>query len=314
MKKLLLLIPVLLIAGIVFYACQEKTEVTSTIITTQKIIGTTDYDIVLVSKTQLSDGNWEWIWTIENKNPGNGTDGSTQNLSHWDLVPGSCLSIDDIDSAAYSADGTNWTTFKPNIEQDPSIENTCGINTGNVLKFDLGTDGTNKSYYKLVINKNYAVDNNATLYYKSGNNTGCGTGIFDGIGCPPVIDQCYQMETAWAAGTRYVTKGNWATYTSYDNVAKIVTLFAGQTYNAGTVNLSDPNNGNVTITITLGTGWSLQNVEEAVKIQGYDVKPPAMNPAPGLFTTYKGNELTVTVPKAKYYGIHLDVRLAVPCE
>jgi hypothetical protein len=37
-----------------------------------------------------------------------------------------------------------------------------------------------------------------------------------------------QEETAWAAGSRYVSRGNWATYTPYNGEAKSVTLFAGR--------------------------------------------------------------------------------------
>jgi hypothetical protein len=121
-------------------------------------------------------------------------------------------------------------------------------------------------------------------------------------------------ETAWAAGSRYVARGNWATYTAYAGAAKIVTLFAGQTMNAGQVAFSAASGGNVTITITLNPGWSLAEYEnsgnpipEAVKIQGYS-SAPSGNPAPGLFTTYKGNELVVTVPVSNFYGVHIDVQ------
>ncbi len=31
----------------------------------------------------------------------------------------------------------------------------------------------------------------------------------------PPVEVCYQDETAWAAGSRYVAQGNWATYTPY---------------------------------------------------------------------------------------------------
>jgi hypothetical protein len=41
-------------------------------------------------------------------------------------------------------------------------------------------------------------------------------------------DKCYEFdgETAWSAGTRYVTRGNWATYTAYDGEEKTEILFA----------------------------------------------------------------------------------------
>ncbi|MFM7329768.1 MAG: hypothetical protein ACKO3B_13680, partial [Bacteroidota bacterium] len=65
------------------------------------------------------------------------------------------------------------------------------------------------------------------------------------------------------------------------------------------------------ITIALNPGWSLQEVINPVKIQGYDTAPSG-NPSPGRFAS-KGSSLTVTVPAKAYYGIHLDVRQAVAC-
>jgi hypothetical protein len=319
MKKLLFIVPALIIAGMFFYACQEENLV-QTQSNLARVIGDTDYDIVLVSKTQLSDGNWEWIWSIENSNPGNGINSTTQDLSHWNMLPGACLASEDLVSAAYRRESeTSWTSFTPTILADNSVNSggdICGAYTP-VIKFNFATEGTLKSYYKLVINKNYSVDNNAVLYYKSGNNTGCGEGIFDGIGCPPEIQYCYQYETAWAGGTRYVKKGNWATYTPYTTTT-LIKLFAGQTYEAGSVSFSEIANGNITITISLDTDWSLQvdndgNVlPEAVKIEGYNSIPLAQNPSPGLFT-YKGNSLTITLPAYSYYGIHLDVRKQIVC-
>lgn len=323
MKKLILFIPALILAGMFFYACQEETVVQPNTVL-NRIIGDTDYDIVLVSKTQLGDGNWEWIWSIQNTQPyqGGSNSSGTQDLSHWSFVPGSCLVLEDIVSAAYSFDGSSYTEIQGPFafNQDPSILNTCNLETGDVFKFDIGTDGTNKTYYKLVINKNYAINNEAVLWYKTGGqNSKCGTDIFDGIGCPPIIEYCYQQETAWAAGTRYVKKGNWATYTPYQYpTTTAIKLYAGQTYEAGSVTFSDVVNGNITITITLGSDWSLQVDEygnilpEAVKIQGYETTPPASNPSPGQFA-YKGNSLTVTVPAFNFYGIHLDVRKQVVC-
>lgn len=133
--------------------------------------------------------------------------------------------------------------------------------------------------------------------------------------CPQICDptpeeNCYESETAWADGTRYVEQGSWATYVTYQEGT--VTLFAGQNMDAGTVSFSAVDNGMVTITIVLNEGWSQQEVAESVKIQGYpDV--PTGNPSPGLFTTYKGNNLVVTVPAYDYYGVHLDVRHTIPC-
>lgn len=129
----------------------------------------------------------------------------------------------------------------------------------------------------------------------------------------PPVPECYQSETAWAAGTRYVMQGNWAMYTTY--APGVVQIFAGQTIPVGTVTLSAINPDNtVTISISLVNGWMLNpSTTEPVKIQGYSVAPTA-NPSPGLFTTYKGTSLIVTVPYYIYYGIHLDVILPTDCE
>jgi len=123
---------------------------------------------------------------------------------------------------------------------------------------------------------------------------------------------CYQDETAWTQGTKYVSKGNWATYTAKN--AGTVTLYAGQTLPAGSATLTVNPDLTVTIAITLNAGWSLQDVNEPVKIQGYGIAPTG-NPSPGLFTTYKGEDLSVTVPGPafNFYGIHLDVRKVVDC-
>ncbi|WP_298684156.1 hypothetical protein [uncultured Methanomethylovorans sp.] len=124
---------------------------------------------------------------------------------------------------------------------------------------------------------------------------------------------CYKGETAWATGPRYVTKGNWATYTPYAGETKTVKIYAGQTIEIGTATLA-PVNGKVKITINL-YGALFADVKENLKIQGYTAVPPAQNPAPGKFTTYKGtisgSSTTVIVDKFNFYGIHLDVK--VPC-
>lgn len=127
----------------------------------------------------------------------------------------------------------------------------------------------------------------------------------------PPVEVCYQDETAWAAGSRYVAQGNWATYTPY--VANTpVNVFAGQNYLVGTVTFSEVVDGKVTVTLAALNGARLQGVAESVKIQGYETAPSG-NPAPGLFTTYKGNETTVIVDAYAYYGIHLDVQRVVDC-
>lgn len=115
-------------------------------------------------------------------------------------------------------------------------------------------------------------------------------------------------ETAWAAGDRYVESGNWATYTAY--VAdSTVTLYAGQTLEAGTVHFSGAVDGEVTITVALNPGWRFKDVGENVKVQDYD-SAPSGNPAPGLFA-HKGyataSSFSIDVPQNSFYGVHVNV-------
>ncbi len=136
------------------------------------------YNITLESKTMVN-GNWEWIWSVQNPNPGNGGGGTLQDLSHWGMQFGSCFALSFVVSAAYSADNITWIAFTPLYQVDPS--QTCM--TDPVLKFDYGTTGNAKSYYKLVINHDLPAGW-VPGYYKSGVNTGCCIFNFMGIACP----------------------------------------------------------------------------------------------------------------------------------
>jgi hypothetical protein len=93
-------------------------------------------------------------------------------------------------------------------------------------------------------------------------------------------------------------------------------MFAGQTHPAGTAHFSDPVNGYITITITLGAGWEFQNVAENLKVQDY-VDAPSGNPNPGLFDhktdcDVDENVCTIIVPVNNFYGVHADVGKWVP--
>lgn len=140
-----------------------------------------------------------------------------------------------------------------------------------------------------------------------------------GINTPPC---CFEEETGWGDGTRYVPQGNWATYTSYEGVAKNVILYAGQTMNAGTVYFSDPVDGMVTITIVLKNGWHFDFhgvggvIEASVHIQDYMETPPPENPAPGQFDyqfVAMGGNFSTQIPAANFYGVHTALIHVVPC-
>jgi hypothetical protein len=136
--------------------------------------------ITLVSRTQV-DGNWEWVWSIVNSNPGNGSGGTAQGISHWGMQFGTCFNGASIVSAAYSADGSSWAGFTPVIQPDPSQH--C-LQTP-TLKFDFGTNGAAPSYYKLVVSEDYSVGN-TLAYYKSGQR--CCTFSFAGLDCSGPVE------------------------------------------------------------------------------------------------------------------------------
>jgi hypothetical protein len=130
---------------------------------------------------------------------------------------------------------------------------------------------------------------------------------------------CWGEETAWAAGTRYNTRGNWATYVTYTGTAKTVDLLAGKNTKIGTVSFSAPSGGSVTITIDLFTRYSFADVDENIKIQDYKFAPSG-NPAPGQFDwkftgPYGETEpFSVVVDQNNFYGVHVDALLSEICE
>lgn len=136
------------------------------------------YTIALETITQVGS-NYEWVWSVTNPNPGNGNNGTVQNLSHWGMQFGSCFSWSNVVGAAYSTNGVNWTSFTPSYSVDPSQN----CMTTPVLKFDYGTTGTNSTYYKLILNADYQ-PGYVPGYYKSGQRTGCCIFNFNGVGCP----------------------------------------------------------------------------------------------------------------------------------
>jgi len=139
------------------------------------VCNTDVYDVLLESKTPVN-GNWEWVWSFQNTNPGNGTNGTAQDLSHWGIPFGACFPTSSIVGAAYSSDGINWTSFTPIIHVDPSVS----CLTTPVLKFDFGTVGSIKSYYRLTLSQDFPPAW-SPAYAKSGSN--CCIFNFDGIGC-----------------------------------------------------------------------------------------------------------------------------------
>jgi len=129
-----------------------------------------EYQISCVSRSQVGS-NYEWTWMIVNPNPGNGSDGTLQDISHWS-VPLSLAAEAALVSAEYSYDGITWFSVSIEMERDPSIR-TC--TNADVLKFNAGTNGGNPTYYRATFSSDFSVNPYATSWIKSGNNYSSGT-------------------------------------------------------------------------------------------------------------------------------------------
>jgi hypothetical protein len=143
----------------------------------------TSYTITLVGIEKVA-ANDVWTWTLTNTNPGNGSDGTLQDVSHWSL-PLCPAAEAALVSAQYSYDGITWISSSINIDRDPSIR-LC--TKEDVLKFDVGTSGTAPTYYRATFNKVFTVDPFAYSYIKTGGGLqGCNVYTYAGVGCYEVI-------------------------------------------------------------------------------------------------------------------------------
>lgn len=310
----------LLVAGFVISSCNKSEEVFAPNGGNAMTSATsTDFNAELLSDNVAFEDQtnsivgYAWTWEIQRLAGQTG-------LSHFNFIDGILCETDEdagtlrehIVGAYYSQDGgTTWNNVSVAWAVDAST-NGAGNNSvcysGKVFKIDFGGDDL---LVRLIMDIKYEVGVQYGVFKRGGggpNNTfvDCGIIEFAAPACPQ-DEVCYEWknETAWSTGPRYVQRGNWATYSSATNLENGVTIFAGQNINVGTAKLV---NGSIEITLT--GGWELKPNTDAVKIQGYNTTPPAKNPAPGQFTTYKGSSLTPSVNAFNFYGIHLDVRKA----
>lgn len=148
-----------------------------TIVTEQQNAFT--YEASLITAGQTSGNHYEWIWTVTNPNPGSGSDGTLQNLSHWSMAISNVVSLSQVVSVSYSLDGIAWTELPVSLAVDKSQE--CYL--GTVLKFDYGTTGNAPTWYKLVVNTPFS-QSVSTANFKSGRVTGCYNGYVASLGTP----------------------------------------------------------------------------------------------------------------------------------
>jgi hypothetical protein len=121
--------------------------------------------VVKLESATYANGKTTFVWSVYNPKPGNGTNGTYQDLSHFGVVLGSCVDLKDIVSGG-------------SYGKDPSQN----CYTSPYLKFDYGTNGTQKATYTLVLNGKYGVAP-TTAVFKSGVRTGCCTTTIQGVGC-----------------------------------------------------------------------------------------------------------------------------------
>jgi hypothetical protein len=125
-------------------------------------------------------------------------------------------------------------------------------------------------------------------------------------------NQTWKGETATGQGPRYPRSANWFMFTPYST--QTVDLIAGQHHDAGDITMVRQN-GSTKITFELHDGYRFAAVKENLKIEAFATAPTSYV-APGKF---KGKftvltslrQVTVTVPTADFYGIHLDVERLV---
>lgn len=122
----------------------------------------------------------------------------SQNLSHWVMDLGTCVTIEEVVSASQGSDINNMTSVEVLWAADPSLTNAnlggCNI-TVPVFKFGQGTpDATTKVFYNItIVFYNITISKNVetakvTGYYKSGKITGCGSFTFTGLGCEVITE------------------------------------------------------------------------------------------------------------------------------
>lgn len=135
------------------------------------------YTIDLMTNSVVGT-NYEWTWRLTNPNPGNGLDGTLQNVSHWS-IPLSAAAEAALVSAQYSFDGETWYSLPTEVERDPSIRACTGVD---VLKFNVGTEGSQPTYYRATFSEAFALNPYAVSYIKAGSRLGCNMFYYAGIG------------------------------------------------------------------------------------------------------------------------------------
>ena len=125
------------------------------------------------------ESGYQWTWSVSNPNPGNGSSGTLQDVSHWSVAINADAEAALV-SAEYSFDGVTWISISATMDRDPAIR-TCW--SSDVLKFDVGTNGTQETYYRATFDSEFTGNTYSTsLIKKSIGHKGCSMYYFAGPG------------------------------------------------------------------------------------------------------------------------------------
>jgi hypothetical protein len=150
----------------------------SAFVSPEKTASTEGYSIQMIGKVTDETNNEQWTWILTNPNPGNGDDGTLQDVSHLS-IPVTAEAEAALVAAEYSRDGITWTSVPLSIDRDPTIKQ---CTSADVLKFDVGTTGTEPLYFRITFNDEFETSGWAKCYIKTGGGRdGCNWYYFTGV-------------------------------------------------------------------------------------------------------------------------------------
>jgi hypothetical protein len=163
------------------------TVVTASVITLSSFIAvkkapattTADAYLITLESHEAVGANFQWTWKLTNPTPGNGQNGTLQDVSHWSvpLTPDAEAALV---SAQYSMDGINWLSVSATVDRDPSIRACTSVD---VLKYDMGTAGNVPTYYRATFSQDFVINPYAKSWIKTGGGLqGCNLYYFSGMG------------------------------------------------------------------------------------------------------------------------------------
>lgn len=150
----------------------------SAFVTPKKTANTESYSIQMTGKTIDEANNEQWNWVLTNSNPGDGDNGTLQDVSHFS-IPLTAEAETALVSAEYSYDGITWISNPLSIDRDPAIKQCTSVD---VLKFDVSTTGSEPLYFRITFNDEFESSGWAKCYIKTGGGrNGCNWYYFTGI-------------------------------------------------------------------------------------------------------------------------------------